>query len=373
MKVCMITSYPPVNDGVGDCSAELVRSLKKLYKNLDIRIITHKSKVKSTNKVSRILTQKKSSRTVLQIVKEILGLSYALPEAFKTWKILANFKPKILHIQYEPGLYNLFFSPIVVFFAKLKGIKTLVTLHGRDYFPLNIFHRIFLYSIVDKIIVHTETHKKILPDQKKVHVVPMGINRLGKNKKNKFKRNLLFFGYLSPHKGLENLLLSFKEVLTAFPDAKLLIYGPINPIHEAEIKYKNKIIGLAKDLGISKSVKFTFKFTPRKMLPKIDSKISVFPYLKSYSAGQSAAVLDSIAAGKAVIVTKVPGLYENVKNGKNGIVIEPGDNKKLIESMKLLLSKPKMVEKISRNNLKLAKSRTWDHIAKKLFNIYTTF
>jgi hypothetical protein len=120
MKVCMITSYPPVNDGVGDCSAELVRSLKKLYKNLDIRIITHKSKVKSTNKVSRILTQKKSSRTVLQIVKEILGLSYALPEAFKTWKILANFKPKILHIQYEPGLYNLFFSPIVVFFAKLK-------------------------------------------------------------------------------------------------------------------------------------------------------------------------------------------------------------------------------------------------------------
>jgi glycosyltransferase involved in cell wall biosynthesis len=277
-----------------------------------------------------------------------------------------------VHAQYEPGLYNLFFLPFLFKMLKSRGIKTFLTLHGRDYFPLTVFHRRMLYPLSDRIIVHNDTHKNLLPEEvrEKVAVIPMGITKINGRFDKKSVKNFLFFGYASPYKGLEYLIEAFSKIHENFNDSKLFIHSPVNPIHSAEGEYQEKIDGLIDNLGLKDSTVFVRSYTKRELLPSIRAQTTVFPYKRSYSAGQSAALLDSIASGKAVIVTKVPGIFERVNDGETGLIVEPENVGMLQKAMENLLENPKLVERMSRNNLRLAKDLSWKNIAKRTLRLY---
>ena len=60
-------------------------------------------------------------------------------EVFESLNEIKKRKPDIVHVQYEPGLYNLIFCPMLFAFLKILGIRIFLTLHSRDYFPLNVF------------------------------------------------------------------------------------------------------------------------------------------------------------------------------------------------------------------------------------------
>lgn len=377
MKICMITSYPPAKDGVGDVSVHLVRGINDVDKNSEVYIITHKRKdAKEDPKIFRTITQKVvSGRSYLtQVPKELSGISKSSKEVNETLEVIEKIKPDVVHTQYEPGLYNLFYLPILFRKLKSRGYKIILTLHGRDYFPLTVFHKKFLYGLPNKIIVHTKSHEKNLKSRgiKNILTIPMGLNEIRTRNKRfrKFVRSVFFFGYLSPHKGVSYLVRAFQKVLEKSPDAKLIIYGPTNPIHDAEKTYKKELLKLIDELGIQKNVEFSEQYTPREKIPMIKSQIAVFPYAKTYSAGQSEALLDSISSGKAVIVSHVPGLYESVEDGKNGFVVESENVEQLSEAIKKLFSNPKLVARMEKENLRMVEKLDWKNIARETLNLY---
>ncbi len=369
MKVCMVTSYPPDRCGVSDYSERLSGELKK--SGNEVMIISREGERSANDKnVERFIATKKVKRSFTQISEELKGVRRAKTDAGKCLNLIQNFGANLVHIQYEPGLYNLFFVPILLNGLKKIKIKSVVTLHAMDYFPLNVFHKVFLYQKPDKIIVHTKTHCEILRDSlpkktaDRVKMIPMG---LAKEKTSKDGNYILFFGFLNQHKGVEELLNAFSKSNTK---AKLLIIGSINPIYKTDVEYKNKIEGIIKSLGIGSRVKFIHGFVAAGKLENYirDSMLVVFPYRSSYSGGQSQAILDSLAFGKPLVVTKPA--QGNLVNGENAIVVNSGNVEELRDAIELLSNSKKMRSEISKNNRRLAKELRWSNIAKLTVDVY---
>jgi len=67
-----------------------------------------------------------------------------------------------------------------------------------------------------------------------------------------------------------------------------------------------------------------------------------------YSVGQMS-LIDSMTMKKAVIVNKVPGVLDYVKDGKNALFTTYKSEKSLVEKIRYLLDNPSEVDKISKN------------------------
>ena len=74
--------------------------------------------------------------------------------------------------------------------------------------------------------------------------------------------------------------------------------------------------------------------------------------LPSYNEGLPMAILEGMACGKAIISTTVGAIPEVVKE-ENGILIEPGDIKKLSEALIGYCMNQEIVERTGKNNIAL--------------------
>jgi glycosyltransferase involved in cell wall biosynthesis len=128
---------------------------------------------------------------------------------------------------------------------------------------------------------------------------------------------------LVKNKGLEDLL---KAVSNLKGKEKLLIVGD-GPL-------RGKLTGLAMELGIQDRVVFTGH--QKEVLPfLLAMDIFVMP---SLSESMPFALMEAMAAGRAVISTDVGGVKELVKDGENGLLVPAGDPDKLCDAVSLLSS-----------------------------------
>jgi glycosyltransferase involved in cell wall biosynthesis len=63
---------------------------------------------------------------------------------------------------------------------------------------------------------------------------------------------------------------------------------------------------------------------------------AIFFVLPSYNEGLPIAILEALAAGLAVVATKVGGIPEVVQDGYNGFLLAPGDIAAITEKLALL-------------------------------------
>ncbi len=133
-------------------------------------------------------------------------------------------------------------------------------------------------------------------------------------------------GRLTRQKGFGFLLEALH--LLGREDAVLVMTGdgPLGPHLESR----------AQKLGIEQAVLFTgFRNDVRKILC-----LSEFVVIPSLYEGQPLILLEAMAAGKAVIASRVYGLRDTVKDGETGILVDPGDPEQLTEAMGKLLDDP---------------------------------
>ncbi len=141
---------------------------------------------------------------------------------------------------------------------------------------------------------------------------------------------LLFFGYVRKYKGLDILLDAFPKISELFPGIKLLVVGEF---YDSPDEYLNKI----KSNNIEKNVILINNFVPNEEVGKYysASDIVILPYRSATQSG-----ILNIAYGfvKPVIVTRVGGLSEFVKEEKTGFVIEPNSTEAIVEGVKQFYS-----------------------------------
>lgn len=158
--------------------------------------------------------------------------------------------------------------------------------HVLNFFKTILFKWISFVSY--KIFVFEEYFRYILPDKKKVIVVPLAIEQAiimdNKDARNRLKLQnddfiMLFFGFLSHYKGLDQLLVSYSDKI-----CKLIIAGDGNPNHMENYAY-NEYIQKIKKEAISIHALVT-GFIKEEDIPLYYSSadVVVFPYKKFFSS-----------------------------------------------------------------------------------------
>jgi glycosyltransferase involved in cell wall biosynthesis len=134
-----------------------------------------------------------------------------------------------------------------------------------------------------------------------------------------------FVGRLAPEKGGAILLAAARTVLEHVPEALFAFIGdgPSGPEWQR----------LAKRLGVEENVAF---LGTRRDMPEVYSSLDVL-VLPSFDEGSPIAVLEAMAAHKAVIATRVGGLPALITPGLNGVLIEPADPNALAAATLALL------------------------------------
>lgn len=170
---------------------------------------------------------------------------------------------------------------------------------------------------------------------------------------------ILFFGRISPYKGIEYLLKAMEIVHKKHPDVKVIIAGSgkmyfdISKYENLDyVEIRNSFIELDELADLIRGALFT-----------------VCPYT---DATQSGVVYSSFALNTPVIATKVGGLPEMIDDGETGIIVPPKDVNALASAILSYLNNPELLKKMNMNIAESAKSGngSWDIIAEEYISIY---
>jgi glycosyltransferase involved in cell wall biosynthesis len=145
---------------------------------------------------------------------------------------------------------------------------------------------------------------------------------------------LLYFGRLSPEKGVADLL----RAMQRSPNLRLVISG--------EGPERSRLEQLGIELGLS-NVKFTGQMQGAELDRSIaNSRFTVLPTHAYETLGKT--ILESYAQARAVVATDLGSRRELVNAGKTGLLYKTGDVEQLASAIQLLSSQPELADKMGR-------------------------
>lgn len=172
-----------------------------------------------------------------------------------------------------------------------------------------------------KIVVMAEKGAEFLRDiyavpAGKIDVVPHGIPDLAVSTEDsrQLRRDLtwhdrpvlLTFGLLSPNKGVEHAISALPQIVRDHPDVLYVIAGATHPnlVKQAGESYRQFLVNLAEELGVSHNISFIDRFIPEKELVSLIAAADVYltPYL-SEAQITSGTLAFAFGLGKPVIST----------------------------------------------------------------------
>ena len=163
-----------------------------------------------------------------------------------------------------------------------------------------------------------------------------------------------FVGRVTRDKGVNELLSAFRKALLN-NNLFLFIVGD----KEADRTIDSELFGWS--LNSDKIVYTGYTKEVEKYLSIIDCYI-----LPSYREGFGLGVVEAEAMRIPVIVTDIPGPRDSVKDGQNGIVIQPKSEEALYDAMIKIISSKSEAEEMGNNGYEYAKSK---YEREKLFEL----
>jgi glycosyltransferase involved in cell wall biosynthesis len=148
----------------------------------------------------------------------------------------------------------------------------------------------------------------------------------------------LFFGRISPYKGIDELLMAFANLLPVYPNLKLVIAGKGNYVYQVPENLKNST-----SLVIIN--RFIYENEIKSLFEQAD--VLICPYR---DATQSGVIMTARALKLKVIVSNVGALPEYVHDGENGYVYNLSDSKGLEYSIIKFIEKKKQLSMSSLAN-----------------------
>jgi glycosyltransferase involved in cell wall biosynthesis len=289
---------------------------------------------------------------------------------FRLARLIRKIDPDIIH-------FNTDFNHNYFLLHYLFRIPVICTIHdpiphsGDDTFKEALKRSIFYRFITNFIILNNEQRNEFINryklHEKEVFVSTLGVyDYLLRNKplktKGKYSSSynsiqILFFGRINKYKGIGNLLIAFKSIVSKYPGATLVLAGKGDP----EVS----------NIENQKNVFFINRHIENEELSRLiaESDFVVCPYT---DATQSGVIMTAFAFCKPVIATDVGGLKNFVDDGVTGILIEPGNPEKLEEAIEKFILHPEILNQISRNILDKYHNgvSSWTSIARSTVEIY---
>jgi len=373
LKIAMATEwFLPTPGGVAVHTYEL--SKKLLGMGNEVHIITSRTERVST-------TDKKYELDGITVHRLCgfkatrLGLLFNVFTPFKLKELFKQEKFDVVHGQH-------IFTPIPLTATTVGKVMhprvdcVVATSHstcsaGLERFVLKLWKQPLHRTLgnVDRLIAITKAVAEVavkVVDKSKIVVIPNGVDTDKFSPTNKGILDVdgpvvMSIGRLVQVKGLDVLIKSVPEITKEFPKTTLAIIG--------EGKMKKKLIELAKKLGIEKHIRLLGERKPHE-IPSLLASCDIF-VLPSLKEAQGRVLLEAMASGKPTIGTRVGGILDTIKDGENGILVEPNDPMGLANAIKRLLGDEKLCKRLGENARRIAVEKySWNKVAKQTYELY---
>lgn len=164
--------------------------------------------------------------------------------------------------------------------------------------------------------------------------------------KDKEGKILLFVGRLTKQKNIPFLLTCFQKIIKDFSNVRLVIIG------EGE---KERLKDLAKKLNIENKVEW-IKGVPYFKIPQYFKAVDIF-VLPSLYEGFPRVLMEAAMAGKPIVSTNVGGIEDIIEDGKNGFVINQGNEKNFVEKVLFLLQNPTIAQRMGEKGQEIMETK----------------
>jgi glycosyltransferase involved in cell wall biosynthesis len=270
----------------------------------------------------------------------------------KLIRYAASSKAKIFHILWN-NKFEIFDRTLLMVYYKILGKQIVLTAHNvnkkrRDAAD-TLLNRVTLkiqYHLADHVFVHTEKMKSEVVGefgvpQARVTAIPFGINnavpstelsssearqRLGLREHDK---TVLFFGQITPYKGLDYLIAAFQRQFLANDDYRLIIAG--NPKPGFEEYWRTIYKTIHNDVSTGR-ILVRAEFIPDGEIEVYfkAADVLVLPYRHIY---QSGILFLGFSFGLPVLVADVGSLKDEIVEAETGFVFKPDDPADLARAM----------------------------------------
>jgi len=247
----------------------------------------------------------------------------------------------------------------------------LVTVYGSDILqvprhPIGAWLTWLVLSCCDRITaVSHALQKRVVQlgvSPERVLVVPIGVDVTKFLPADDVHREnlILFVGSLIERKGVRYLLEAMPQILSVFPEYRLVIAGDGPEI----ISLKQRAV----ELGISRQVDFVgFQSQDNVRVLMQRARVVVLPSLEE---GMGAVLVEAMACGTPVVASRVDGI-QDVVTEEVGVLVSPANPMELAEGIRTVLFDPIRWREYSYNaRLRAVKYYNWDIIVPRFIQIY---
>ena len=299
------------------------------------------------------------------------GFSWStLQASLAVWKYIKPFKPEVIHFEgytlRTVGMLPFLFSVKKVFLAIHDPVPHTgenswkISLPNFLFFKLP-FKKYFLFysDFARKLFI--ESYKSVGGDKLLVKMRPYSYFKQLPAELAVEGKHILFFGRISPYKGVDVLLKAMPAIFDEYPDIKLVIAGKSTNGYTLNDtlpeKYRNNVQVINRyiaDYELTELIK--------------DAKFVVCPYLY---ATQSGVLMTAFALNKPVIATNVGSFPEFITNNFNGFLVSPACPALLSEKIALAL-KHDHYKHLQANVVRSNSLSSWEDSMATVLTAYTS-
>lgn len=179
---------------------------------------------------------------------------------------------------------------------------------------------------------------------------------------------VMWVGGFYPWHDLSLLLDCFALILKQRPDARLVLVG--------DGQTRSSVEDMVAKNGLSHAVIMTGKVSHSQvpeMLSIADVTVVPSPPITASRGGTGTPLklFEYMAAGKAIVATALNEAVEVIRDGYDGVLVEPGDVNKFAEAALKLINDPEARRRLGQNAREQAvKQYSWEHYTSRLEEIY---
>lgn len=382
------SSYVPVTGGVQTVAHNLARGFNE--RGHEVRVLTNRYPVSLPKTeeidgvaVERLLLLKPQ---VEQLRRErpdlFLASFYFYPKSHRRLRnLVASFRPDVINVHFPDSQI-----PFALALRRQFNFRLVASLHGydverwcasngtssgsvnsssprpQDLLKLFLKEADAVTACSENLLAKANQIERSISS--KSHVVPNGVDL--KNHTNTISHPhprpyVLSYGRLTYNKGFDLLISAFADASRLFPEVDLIVAG--------EGEESERLKEQARSAGIADRVHFFGRADSKQIIELLNGCLFLIVPSRSESFGISA--LEGMAAGKAVLATKVGGLPELLDLSVNNLVDPTVDG--LAAGIREWLGFPERVSVRGRQNRLTAVNYDWSRTVQGYLNAYKVF
>lgn len=174
------------------------------------------------------------------------------------------------------------------------------------------------------------------------------------------KSYILSVGRLAAYKGTDLLILGFAELVSNGFKPDLVLCGPDQT--------RGRLPRFIGRVGLKKRIHVLGAVAPARINRLLGG--CLFFALPSRQENMPMALLEAMAAGKAVVASKVGGVGEIIQDNKNGLLLPPQDIPALVQAMRLLAQDAGLRRRLGHAARARAAKFQWSAVAARYAKLY---